>query len=816
MLIPLTEPSSCRYIYINPANNQVHLVMPVVSGTSIGLDNTCKAVLSVQEFFGRSSHSEQITALNELNSYKAALIFDLSLIREETPLKQAKQERLKQINDYIAQLESLKTNTVLNSLNGDYPAYPEPLKTLMQNNDSNLYSIQLRPQVQDINLRTVKPVFSINRANDAQGNPDSRFYKALWDSFQQLNIRPQDTRSRLIKAVISSPEAKHFKGIQQVLNQHVMALLGVEINFNQFADTPTQYSASNKALAAIYTHETAQGRKIELFEINNVLGSKQPEELYQQYLAYINADPNPEVTQDFVNAQMGFGDKVDTEEYIETLLGLCAPNIFDAVVESPFYAIHEAEKDAAIEKLSILTQFFMAEVNVYCASCGLSSVNFGVILDSSEELSQEIAARIVSVHPLGRSIEDTLLEFINEHHAEFQLIKPLTPEEGRTIKMRFTEDYTQVKDSPHFDEFMLLDKSRPGLFVAHQGSIGVDFSEFAHLLLITSPYFETIRKDYQQINQTGVLVLPHTNEHIEAKIDINFEALNEAQLMELLETELLGKLPLKSRLQLLKTIPESLQLCLQQRDFLYFVARGQQQQADNILRNNPERAQQLLTTPGTFTDYSGRKFSCTAYEYAYWAKDTHMCRMLEKFMDDNTKAQMLARVESIEKHGLAYQQHGHSYQTQHFDMTPLITALKEYSDGFRQWNMEDNYSAMKAAWMKVGLAQRDVPAHVAQEYCNPDRSFYPCPGFNEETLPRVLNLLNGNSWFPLTESPPSLGSKFALTRMNRERGAYSTDFSPIPFADLEAVRHLDKVRTADLIPLRENLSQPAIQERLML
>jgi len=78
--------------------------MPIVSGTSIGLDNTCKAVLSVQEFFGRSSHAEQITALNELNRYKTALIFDLSLFHEETPEKRAKQERLEQISRYITVL----------------------------------------------------------------------------------------------------------------------------------------------------------------------------------------------------------------------------------------------------------------------------------------------------------------------------------------------------------------------------------------------------------------------------------------------------------------------------------------------------------------------------------------------------------------------------------------------------------------------------------------------------------------------------------------------------------------------------------------
>jgi hypothetical protein len=71
--------------------------------------------------------------------------------------------------------------------------------------------------------------------------------------------------------------------------------------------------------------------------------------------------------------------------------------------------------------------------------------------------------------------------------------------------------------------------------------------------------------------------------------------------------------------------------------------------AEALLTATPEHTQTLLRTPGVFTDYSGRTFNCTAYEYAYWAKDTHMCRMLERHMDDETKAYMLARIDEIER-----------------------------------------------------------------------------------------------------------------------------------------------------------------------
>ena len=134
---------------------------------------------------------------------------------------------------------------------------------------------------------------------------------------------------------------------------------------------------------------------------------------------------------------------------------------------------------------------------------------------------------------------------------------------------------------------------------------------------------------------------------------------------------------------------------------LLFVARGEQDEAHAMLEQYPE----LLLKPGNVTDYSGRTFKkITAYEYAYWAKDTHMCRMLEAHMDEATKAIMLERIDAMERDGLTYEQHSvvitHS---KHFDFTPLITALRRYVDGYDNWYATSSWAAMKAAWMEVGI-----------------------------------------------------------------------------------------------------------------
>ncbi|MDR3491671.1 MAG: hypothetical protein P4M12_06460, partial [Gammaproteobacteria bacterium] len=260
--------------------------------------------------------------------------------------------------------------------------------------------------------------------------------------------------------------------------------------------------------------------------------------------------------------------------------------------------------------------------------------------------------------------------------------------------------------------------------------------------------------------------------------------------------------------------------------FLTYVAYGKQDEADKFLKDMKKQSGDeitqdcLLVNNIPFTDYSGRTFHCTAYEYAYWAKDTHMCRMLEKHMDADTKAVMLAKCEKMELEGLTYTQDSQEFNSPHFDFTQLKEALKTYVDGCDGWYAARNWAAIDAAWLKVGLAQRDVPAHVVHEYCRPDRSFDPRPQFDEPSLPRIstfINFLtyNQEAWFPLAAADKSrLGFDFAIYRGfvrcgGARRLALAGGGAGVGRAgvcvDLAAVSHLDAVRSAELTQLREAL-----------
>ena len=266
--------------------------------------------------------------------------------------------------------------------------------------------------------------------------------------------------------------------------------------------------------------------------------------------------------------------------------------------------------------------------------------------------------------------------------------------------------------------------------------------------------------------------------------------------------------------------------------FLLSVARGKRKEAEEMLniRDGAARSKLLLSV-AEFTDYSGRTFRCTAYQYAYWAKDTKMCSMLEKYMDADTKSSILKLIMEMERIdestskviGLTYQQYNETHNSAHFDFSPLIQALETYMTCVLTSNVIEN----DCNWMEVGQAQRDVPAHVAQEYCGRDSDSY----YNRNTL-QVLTFQNEitgqkDSWFPLNDNS-GLGFTFAVLGLTKgaiavggeSRWKHEGDWldyfqrhHTMGRPDWERMRRLDDERTLELKQLRENLDPTISQYR---
>ncbi len=764
MRIPFAEPVSPRYIYINPATNGVHLLVPMVSGQEISTDNTCKATKELQDFFDGG-------ALCELNAYKSALAFDIGLLEEGNLLRTAKEDRLAQIEAYIGSVRAMQHS------------YGNAMIAFLAR-PSNLYSIQLRPREQDSHSRVINPVFNIERKNVA-GTPLSALYNAMHAVFPNVVIGAVDPKTQLTQAVLSAlPPSPTLQDIQRVLTEQCQTLFGITVDFNHH------------------------------FKRINERVEKHP------------------VDKAYIDALMGFGEDTAPSEYIDALLYDCAENLWIQIPTPPFYKVSNiaeglaaTQRNEAIaertERLSILTQFFLANMNVYCRAKGISTENFGVILDTSSQLSKQFTDAVYNALSTGVSVENAVCVFFNDHAAEFELARSLNSQDIAAIQQKFERTYqtvTATKENPHMDDFMILDLEATGenaSFVTHQGAICVDFAEIIDPVAASAnrDYFDAIRADFAN----HPIEITQQNTGIAGEVDFEPKALlariNDDQFEQLPE-----KVKAACRAQ------PTFQVC----QFLHDVAKGRQDEAEALLTVNSDNTQTLLQTSGIFTDYSGRTFNCTAYEYAYWAKDTHMCRMLERYMDDETKVAMVARIDEIERIdattgqlvGLAYSQAGQDHRSAHFDFKPLKEAYQRYFAGFDA----RNWVAMHTAWRDVGKAQRDFPAHVAQEYCRLDRSFDPRPEFNEATLPRVLTFNNWttdtlDSWFPLTASNSGLGFNFALIRAAGQWGGHVGLVGPAAAIvhagiDFGAITRLDEVRTDDLTQLREHLNPPAMPQSM--
>ncbi len=828
MKITLSFPDNYRYIRINPKTKLVHVLVPFIAGQDISTDNTCQSTVELKDFFEGGAYKELMT-------YKKTLAFYSSLL-EDNPLGRDIDRRCFEVFSYSVAVQAMEENHML------------AVENLLKK-PSNLYSIQLRPQDQDSYSKVFNPVFTVNRSNDDRGTPLSPLFNKMHEIFPGLILGKSDPYNDLINRVSRAlPKDASFEIIQNML----------------------------------------------------AIECRVPEDFFKSYTD--NDRVKHVVNKDYIDTLMAYDENTPPRDYITALLGLCAPNLQSMLPGSPFYQeVSSNPKDKA-EHLSILTQFFLGVLNVFCRAQGLSDKNFGEILDNAPDLSQGLVKVVAEALTAGDEAEHAIIKFFNTHKEKnaFNLSRDLSltgPDNHKdAIQQKFETTYrtvTATKENPHMDDFMILDTQACGekdIFISSHGLICTDFS---NILPDDTLGFETKQIPNKRIDARMHQSFITPKEEPAITIDISLDTFMN-KLNKFLDYNTWNDIP--------TNFTDTYVLPLK---FLDDVAKGKLDEVYAILEISAD-IQSLFNTPGKFTDYSERAFDCTPYEYAYWAKDTDMCRMLEANMDEDTKQLMLEKIDRIERLGLAYQQHGVSYQNPHYDMSfvlkdlsldefhrlqailgqhnpkmqgadannyqtihftateyealkhelaqqkirsfmpfcsayfqflfylaypicliislfisspaetlikqlkfdfhSLITALDTYVTHYDK----QSYDEKKIAWMSVGQAQRDMPAHIAHAYWNTERPFFPLPLFHEttryqSTRPRKLSF-----------EYPGLGSYFVLVRgLSGTCGGLGRKLVPpspaVTAYDLAAIRHLDEVSIADLRHSRDNLSPPYSQ-----
>ncbi|STY31454.1 SidC homolog [Legionella wadsworthii] len=247
-------------------------------------------------------------------------------------------------------------------------------------------------------------------------------------------------------------------------------------------------------------------------------------------------------------------------------------------------------------------------------------------------------------------------------------------------------------------------------------------------------------------------------------------------------------------------------------DLAQAVVKGNQDQAEMILQKNPE----LLLARITIVDQSGRIFrNITVWEYTLWSLDVrYMASMMLQCLPHNKKGEEIRlaldkQFDEIETRGVTYELNGEIHQEKHYDFA-IINELTEYLNNFNRLEWEERD---KSWCLKVGQAQRLVPAHVAQHYCDPEEPLNPAPTFKKEKFTRSLEFYNWKdeerrNWF----SDSGLGVTFAMNRSWGEKTLSSTRgyFFSSSFAR-DAMIDLQKARTEDLALLKQQL-QKSLQQ----
>lgn len=779
MQIPFIEPRSSRFIYIHPESNVVHLFVPIVEGPEISRDNTCKAQATLQEFF------LQKKALIELKAYATAIQFDLTFLNEDDPIFIRKNERLNQIKLYINFIKKISYHQVLNTID------------LLLHRKSNLFGIHLRPLLADPISHSANPVFSILRTNDEQGTPHSALFNAMYQIYPQIHIKNSTPILQLKESIFDNlveEKPPSFEWIQETLSKLTQELFKITVDFYH------------------------QGQElITQSHIDNLLDIK----------------PNTPLSYQ------------DCAIYIDALINICAQDLNISLETAPFSSLSDIPS-TQVEQLSILTQFFLAHLNIYCAVHDLSSKNFGQVLDESARLSEELALLVQSSLINQTDVEYAMCQWVTHHRHQFGLSKQgarqlsLNLEEIKTKFKRTYQTVTATAENSHMDDFLILEPTKKDIFFQHQsGSICIHFSSLLHPnhslapsrthffslftqrpLIHEHSLWSHIDADYQKLN---FLEIPNKNQIETGFLELNWDKL----MLNYIDSPIIEKIQSQF----------SASLEFKQIQFLYHVALGRQSLAHETLRNaTEEQRQSLLLCAHRFSDYSERVFHCTAYEYTYWSLDTNMRQMLESWMSKETAKFLLEKIDIIEQQGLSYQQGdkhfsnphydisfvfkdltleefkelknciphqmlsiihemkeedfcsimitasefiiiqeklaasklAHLQKRCHFDFTSLHIALHEFLNIPFQEKSEYFLKKLKTAWLKIGLAQREVPVHIANEYCKQRDAFSSLMQTTAEQIPftRELTITNHcthhNTWFPLSPPQTGLGYEYSI------------------------------------------------------
>ena len=156
------EREVARYFLVTPDSHELLVLCPIVGGTFIGTDNTCKSVKEMQTFFAKEHNAEEKrdSCAHRLDRYIEAIQMDEEILHMLRPLFSlpddahaallaAKVQRREQAGKFKAALLRMQADSALDVLSGSYPHHPAAVKTVMSAPPHSLCAMLLCPSSLD-------------------------------------------------------------------------------------------------------------------------------------------------------------------------------------------------------------------------------------------------------------------------------------------------------------------------------------------------------------------------------------------------------------------------------------------------------------------------------------------------------------------------------------------------------------------------------------------------------------------------------------------------------------------------------------------
>ncbi|HJN37628.1 MAG TPA: hypothetical protein QF353_02510 [Gammaproteobacteria bacterium] len=425
------------YIYVN--EGQLYVMMPVISGNTIGLDNTCQAGVELKGYFYDKK------GLNSVKEYQEVLTGNIGMLNQlegRENQKKVWQQQLTDLTKYEGILEnfSRKKPNWVEAFNREYPPVPNEIQQVVKEG-KNLSSILLAPKGPDDLLRLTNYTFSLKRDLAYRGEEEV-FAKALREGMKGVKITTKGIDDIFKDASIEdvSEEGDVEERIKTIMGK-MQAWLGEDYNVQEEV-------YANKGVVDL--GGDMQGLKGYIEMVSGPIEEIDNEDIFNNLNYLLGVDVNQ------------LGREKDRGLFVEEY----SSKDFDNM---------NMQSDSS-ERMSILTQFFLGTVNVDQVASGNTTSNFGEVLDSDESLRNSLIVNLKSLIESGKedSVERGVLGWINENQEAFGLRKVMEEGDVERIIGDFKANYPTIKGSPHFDEFLIRTNVKGGKWVTYQNRMGID------------------------------------------------------------------------------------------------------------------------------------------------------------------------------------------------------------------------------------------------------------------------------------------------------------------------------------------------------